>query len=81
MSYRRAWLLVEAINSAFRRPLIETLTGGRRGGGARVTRLGEEVLRRYRAMESRAAHSVARSSAALPAYRAGASRQIALRST
>ena len=59
MSYRRAWLLVEAINSAFRRPLIETLTGGRRGGGARVTRLGKEVLRRYRAMESRAAHSVA----------------------
>ena len=59
MSYRRAWLLVEAINSAFRRPLIETLTGGRSGGGARVTRLGEEVLRRYRAMESRAAHSVA----------------------
>ena len=59
MSYRRAWLLVEAINSAFRRPLIETLTGGRRGGGARVTRLGEEVLRRYRAMESRAARSVA----------------------
>jgi molybdate transport system regulatory protein len=59
MSYRRAWLLVEAINSAFRRPLIETLTGGRSGGGARVTRLGEEVLRRYRAMESKAASSVA----------------------
>src|SRR3981081_2810565 len=59
MSYRRAWLLVEAINTAFRRPLVETLTGGRRGGGARVTRLGEEVLRRYRAVESRAAHAVA----------------------
>jgi len=59
MSYRRAWLLVEAINSAFRRPLIETLTGGRSGGGARITRLGEEVLRRYRATESKAARSVA----------------------
>ena len=59
MSYRRAWLLVEAINSAFRRPLVETLTGGRSGGGARVTELGAEVLRRYRAMESRAARSVA----------------------
>jgi len=43
MSYRRAWLLV----------------GGRSGGGARVTELGAEVLRRYRAMESRAARSVA----------------------
>jgi molybdate transport system regulatory protein len=59
MSYRRAWLLAEAINSAFRRPLIETLTGGRSGGGARITELGNEVLRRYRAMESRAARSVA----------------------
>ncbi len=59
MSYRRAWLLVEAMNSAFRRPLVETLTGGEGGGGARVTELGEEVLRRYRAMESSAARSVA----------------------
>src|SRR5438094_10357564 len=59
MSYRRAWLLVEAMNSAFRQPLVETLTGGEGGGEARVTKLGEEVLRRYRAMESRAARSIA----------------------
>jgi molybdate transport system regulatory protein len=59
MSYRRAWLLVEAMNAAFRQPLVETLTGGEGGGGARVTKLGEEVLRRYRTMESRAARSVA----------------------
>src|SRR5256885_3251117 len=55
MSYRRAWLLVEAMNAAFRRPLVETLTGGRSGGGARITHLGSQVLRRYRAMESRGA--------------------------
>jgi len=59
MSYRRAWLLVDALNAAFRRPLVETAAGGRRGGGARVTELGEEVLRRYRAMEVRAARAVA----------------------
>ena len=59
MSYRRAWLLVEAMNSAFRLPLVETLTGGEGGGGARITKVGEEVLRRYRVMESRAARSVA----------------------
>src|SRR5258705_12049865 len=58
MSYRRAWLLVEAINSAFRRPLIETLTGGRSGGGARITPLGREVLRRYPAMEPEARRSL-----------------------
>jgi molybdate transport system regulatory protein len=59
MSYRRGWLLVEALNAAFRRPLVETLTGGRGGGGARITELGEEVLRRYRAMEVKAARAVA----------------------
>jgi molybdate transport system regulatory protein len=58
MSYRRAWLLVEAMNAAFRKPLVETLTGGEGGGGARITKLGEEVLRRYRVMEARAARAV-----------------------
>ena len=59
MSYRRAWLLVEAMNTAFRRPLVEALAGGRSGGGARVTELGAEVLRRYRMMEGKAARVVA----------------------
>lgn len=58
MSYRRAWLLVGAMNDAFRKPLVETLTGGAGGGGARVTPLGLEVLRRYRAMERKAERSV-----------------------
>lgn len=59
MSYRRGWLLVEAMNRAFKRPLIETATGGARGGGARLTAHGEEVLNRYRAMEAKAARAVA----------------------
>ena len=58
MSYRRAWLLVEDINKAFRGPLVETLTGGDGGGGARLTETGEDVLRRYRAMEAAAARAV-----------------------
>src|SRR5258707_2952400 len=43
MSYRRAWLLVEAMNSAFRRPLVETLTGGDRRGGGAVTHIWKGV--------------------------------------
>jgi len=58
MSYRRAWLLVEAMNATFHQPLVETLTGGEGGGGARITALGEDVLRRYRVMEARAARAV-----------------------
>lgn len=58
MSYRRAWLLVESINSSFSEPLVTTATGGKRGGGAVLTPFGEEVLRRYRAMEASAERAV-----------------------
>ncbi len=60
MSYRRAWLLVETMNQCFQSPLVETATGGQHGGGAEVTDLGREVVRRYRAMEKKAAASVSR---------------------
>ncbi len=60
MSYRRAWLLVETMNACFRTPLVEAVKGGRSGGGARLTKMGVEVLARYRAMEARAARALAR---------------------
>jgi molybdate transport system regulatory protein len=45
MSYKRAWYLVEAMNSHFKAgPLVEATKGGRTGGGARLTALGEDVL-------------------------------------
>lgn len=50
MSYRRAWLLVETMNSCFQAPLIETATGGRAGGGAQLTAEGVKVLEGYQAM-------------------------------
>ena len=59
MSYRRAWLLVETMNHCFRGPLVEAARGGAGGGGARLTGLGREALRRYRDMESKASASVA----------------------
>lgn len=64
MSYRRAWLLIDSMNQCFRQPVVDTATGGKGGGGARITAFGMEVLRRYRAMEVCAAKSIARSMAA-----------------
>lgn len=58
MSYRRAWLLVDTMNQSFKQVLVSTETGGQRGGGARVTEFGHEVLQRYLAMEAKAANSV-----------------------
>ncbi len=60
MSYRRAWLLVDTMNQAFKAPVVVTLTGGKAGGGAAVTEFGKEVLKRYSAMEAKASASVAR---------------------
>jgi len=55
MSYRRAWLLVDSLNAAFAEPLVAKQTGGSGGGGAALTRLGRDVVLRYRRVERRAA--------------------------
>ena len=54
MSYRRAWLLVEEINHALREPAVTAETGGRSGGGATLTPVGERVVDLYRAIETHA---------------------------
>jgi molybdate transport system regulatory protein len=67
MSYRRAWLLVDDINRMFRSPLVEKQTGGSGGGGARLTKLGRDVVGRYRAIEGAAATASAADLRALKA--------------
>ena len=59
MSYRRAWQLVEALNEAYREPVIATAIGGARGGGARVTPFGRRLLSSFRAMEHKASAAIA----------------------
>lgn len=51
MSYRRAWELADEINHIFAEPLIEKQTGGTGGGGARLSKLGTDVVDRFRAIE------------------------------
>ena len=53
MSYSRAWQLVDAMNQSFRQPLVESTAGGRKGGGAVLTCMGEEVLALFRCMEGK----------------------------
>lgn len=50
MSYRRAWLLVDTMNRCFRSPLVETVAGGGKGAGARLTAEGEAMLAAYRSL-------------------------------
>jgi molybdate transport system regulatory protein len=52
MSYKRAWLLVEAMNGHFKSPLVAKEKGGVPVGGAKLTDLGESVLEIYRRMQA-----------------------------
>ncbi len=55
MSYSRAWQLVDAMNHDFKKPLVESSTGGRKGGGAVVTKTGHELISLFRKMEEQLA--------------------------
>jgi molybdate transport system regulatory protein len=57
MSYRKAWLLLQALKKTFGESLVVTSRGGKAGGGARLTRLGQFIVGRYRALEEAARHS------------------------
>ena len=54
MSYRRAWLLVDALNHMFPDTLVSAAPGGSRGGGAKLTDYGRGVAAAYRRVEARA---------------------------
>lgn len=53
MSYRRIWLLVNALNTDWREPVVETRVGGGSTGGAQLTAFGRELLDAYRRVEAR----------------------------
>lgn len=57
LSYRRAWQMVHTVNDCFKSPLVESAKGGKGGGGAKITPLGQRVMQLYRAMESKAEKS------------------------
>ncbi len=53
MSYRRAWLLVDAMNRMFAEPVVIAAMGGVHGGGAEVTDFGRRLVETYRLVEKR----------------------------
>ncbi|MBY5566600.1 LysR family transcriptional regulator [Rhizobium leguminosarum] len=69
MSYRRAWLLVSEMNRMFSEQVVASQRGGQKGGGAALTPFGEELLGRFRRMESTMRTSLAEDLAWLEAKR------------
>jgi molybdate transport system regulatory protein len=77
VSYRKCWLMVDALNRTFETPVLATYPG-RRGGGAELTPFGERLVALYRSMERRSrtatAQAIAELTASLdPAYEPRAS--------
>jgi molybdate transport system regulatory protein len=48
MAYRHAWDLVDSMNRQAEQPFVELATGGKGGGGARVTEAGESAIKLFR---------------------------------
>jgi molybdate transport system regulatory protein len=52
LSYKAAWDAIEAMTNLFGQPLLETRTGGRAGGGARLTPTGMRVIAAFDRLEA-----------------------------
>ncbi len=52
MSYKAAWDAVNEMNSLSREPIVAKETGGRGGGGTRLTEKGQEYIRIYKEISS-----------------------------
>jgi molybdate transport system regulatory protein len=69
MSYKRAWQLVDELNRLFDTPLVSASKGGSGGGGAALTKAGEDVLSRYRRMHAACCKAIGRDLVALRRHR------------
>jgi molybdate transport system regulatory protein len=58
MSYRKAWMLVDEMNQCFLSPVVLAAKGGRLGGGAKVTPLGQQALARFRQIQAKASTAI-----------------------
>lgn len=53
MSYKKAWDMVDEMNTRGVKPFVISRKGGAHGGGAALTETGRNVVRRYRALTTK----------------------------
>ena len=81
MSYRRAWLLLDSLNSSFREPVVATSVGGKAGGGAALTDFGAALIAAYRQLEKEFNVDATKKFAAISAAVAGSAKTPAVMRT
>ena len=67
MSYKRAWYLLDTLNKGFHQPVFAASPGGRGGGGAHLTALGDTLIASYTAIAAACAAAADAQLAALAA--------------
>ncbi len=58
LSYRKTWLMTDALNRTFETKVIDTFPG-RRGGGAEITAFGQRLVALFRSVERRSSTGAA----------------------
>lgn len=51
LSYRKAWSYIKAMEERLGIKLVETTTGGKNGGGAKLTEEAKEFIKKYESIE------------------------------
>jgi molybdate transport system regulatory protein len=67
MSYKRAWYLLDTLKKGFHQPVFVASPGGRGGGGAQLTALGDTLIASYTAITAACAAAADAQLAALAA--------------
>jgi molybdate transport system regulatory protein len=55
MSYKQAWTLIQDLDDIFGERVLATETGGRAGGGAKLSPVGKSIVEEYRKAERQSA--------------------------
>ena len=58
LSYRKTWMMADALNRTFETKVLETFPG-RRGGGAEITPFGQRLAALFRSIERRSSAGAA----------------------
>ncbi|MDR0702345.1 MAG: TOBE domain-containing protein [Azoarcus sp.] len=75
LSYKAAWDAVDTMNNLADRPLVTRATGGRHGGGTRLTNYGRQMVELYRALETEYQSALERLTASMNEGGAGTLRE------
>lgn len=58
MSYKKAWAMIDELNTRGQKPYVIAHKGGQKGGGTELTKTGQEVLIAYQKLNNKLASVV-----------------------